>query len=70
MRRGTINGLLVVLLAGAPMIVGCDKTLKEDVSTHTNPDGSVSKDSTTVKQQPDGSIVKTQDQSKTPANNP
>ncbi len=70
MRRRSVTGILVILLAGTPLIVGCDKKLAEDTTTHTNADGSVSKDSTTVTQQPDGSIVKTQDQSKTPATNP
>jgi hypothetical protein len=70
MRRYAWTGLMTVLLAGAPMLVGCDKKLAEDSTTHTNPDGSVSKDSTTVTQQPDGTVVKTQDQSKTPATSP
>ncbi len=70
MRKQMWTGVLTVVLAGAPLIVGCEKKLSEDTTTHTNPDGSVSKDSTVVTQQPDGSIVKTQDQSKTPATNP
>jgi len=70
MRNQAVTGFLTLLLAGAPMIIGCEKKLAEDSTTHTNADGSVSKDSTTVTQQPDGSIVKTQDQSKTPATSP
>jgi hypothetical protein len=70
MRKQAVTGFLTLLLAGAPMIIGCEKKLSEDTTTHTNPDGSVSKNSTVVTQQPDGSVVKTQDQSKTPATNP
>ena len=70
MRKQAVTGFLTLLLAGAPMIIGCEKKLSEDSTTHTNADGSVSKNSTVVTQQPDGSEVKTQDQSKTPATNP
>jgi hypothetical protein len=70
MRKYAASGLLVLMLAGAPMLIGCDKKISEDTTTHQNPDGSVSKDSTVVKQEPDGTVVKTQDASKTPATSP
>jgi len=70
MRKYAASGLITLMLAGAPILVGCDKKISEDTTTHQNPDGSVSKNSTTVTQQPDGSIVKTQDVSKTPATSP
>jgi hypothetical protein len=70
MRKQVWMSVLFAVLAGVPLIAGCEKKLSEDSTTHVSPDGSVSKDSTVVTQQPDGSIVKTQDTSKTPATNP
>jgi hypothetical protein len=69
MRKQAITSSLILFFAVAPIMVGCEKKLAENETVHTNADGSVTKDSTTVTQQPDGSVVKTQDQSKTPANN-
>ena len=66
MRTRIVTGLLTLVLAGSPMIVGCDKEISKDETTHQNPDGTVTKNSTVVTQSPDGSITKTQDSSKTP----
>jgi len=50
MIRQTSTMLLLALFAGAPAVVGCEKTVHEKKTTETNRDGSVTteKQKTTV----------------------
>jgi len=66
MRASIASGLLTLVLAGAPMVGGCDREVSKDETTQTHPDGSVSKDSTVVTEKPDGTVVKQQDHTVNP----
>jgi hypothetical protein len=56
------NRLMVVLfgasLFAAPMLVGCDRQVAHEESTKTRSDGSTAHNETTVKEKPDGTVVK------------
>lgn len=49
--------LVVAGLLATPLAVGCSRTISEQETTTRRPDGTVTKDTRTVKEKPDGSIV-------------
>jgi hypothetical protein len=49
----------------APMLVGCDREVAHEETVKTHSDGSTEKKETTVKEKPDGTIVKEQEHQKT-----
>jgi len=69
MRTNLIGSLaLTVVLAGVPILTGCDKTKAEKDVTVTHPDGSTETDASKTVQKPDGSIqTKTEKSTSAPA---
>ena len=58
MRMSGIASLLLgVSLVGAPMLVGCDKTLSKSEKTTTDPNGNQSTSEQKTVQHPDGSVT-------------
>ena len=49
--------LVVAGLLATPLAVGCSRTIAEKETTTRRPDGTVTKDTRTVKERADGSIV-------------
>jgi hypothetical protein len=63
MKRQVIASLLSVSLLGLPVLVGCDDTVAHKETTRTNSEGDTVRKETTVKERPDGSIVKEESKS-------
>ena len=61
MRKHLIVALFGASLFTAPMLIGCDREVAHEETTKTHADGSTSHDETTVKQKPDGTVVKEQE---------
>lgn len=63
MKRQFTASLLSVALLGAPVVVGCDETVSHKESSRTTSNGDTVKKETTVKERPDGTIVKEESKS-------
>ena len=64
---------LSLLLCGAlslPIFCGCDRELSHQEKTATKSDGTVVHNETTVKEKPDGTVVKEQEKSVNKPGNP
>ncbi len=57
--KRVLSTILLMSLCTAPLLVGCDKTVKDDETVKKNADGTVTKDETKVTQQPNGDVTKT-----------
>ena len=62
--KRVLTAVMLMSLAGVPFLAGCDKTVSDDSTVKKNADGTVTKDETKVTQQPDGTTVKKEEQSK------
>jgi hypothetical protein len=58
------TALLVLCLAGAPVMFGCDREVSHQDSQQTNPDGTVTKTQTTTSVDSNGNTVKSTDVSR------
>jgi|GEM_PF-3066863 hypothetical protein len=56
--RILVLALSVALVGGLAASGGCDKTIRSEEKTKVRDDGTVTRDKTTVKEKPDGTIVK------------
>jgi hypothetical protein len=65
MRNRAFTFLLSAVLAAPTLgyVVGCDRELAHDETTKTKADGTTTHNETTVKEKPDGTVVKTQEKS-------
>jgi hypothetical protein len=68
MTRQIFASLLSVSLLGAPALVGCDETLSHKEKTTSTPEGTKHTE-TTVKERPDGTIVKEESKTKSTDDN-
>ena len=59
------TAFLCLALAGTPILVGCDREVSHDETVKKNANGTMSKDSTTVTQKPDGTVVKEKEHEQT-----
>ena len=66
MRKHLVALALGGALVGSPFMIGCDREVAHDETVKTNSDGSTTHKETTVKEKPDGTIVKEQEKSHTP----
>ena len=57
-KRSMLSLLLVGSLAGAPFILGCDKEVAKTEKTTTSSDGTMKKETETVKEKADGTVTK------------
>jgi len=55
MMRFALVALIGASLLGGPMLVGCDRTVEEQKTTKSGPNGSTTSEQKTV-QHPDGSV--------------
>lgn len=61
MKRGFVSlGMLAAVCAG-PALVGCDRTVSKKETTRVRRDGSVVRQSDTVSERPDGTVVHEQE---------
>jgi len=67
MKRYALVALLGSTLLGVPMMVGCDRTVSEEKSTTSGPNGTSKSEKKTV-EHPDGSVSTTTEKKST--NNP
>ena len=63
MRNRLMISLMGLSLFAGPMLVGCDREVAHEETTKTHADGTTTHDETTVKQKPDGTVVKEQEKS-------
>jgi hypothetical protein len=61
MKAIALNLLLLASLVGSPALVGCDRTVSEEKTTKTNPDGSTEKQSEKTVEKPDGTVQTTKE---------
>jgi hypothetical protein len=67
MKRQILSGMMTLsILAGVPILTGCDRTVKSTSTEHTNPDGTVTKSTKTVDQTPNGGTETKTSNSTTP----
>jgi hypothetical protein len=60
MRRLIATPLLLVALAGVPILAGCEETVEQERSVDVKDDGTVVKEETEVTENADGSVTKTE----------
>ena len=65
MKRFFVAPLLMLSLAGVPMLVGCDRTVSEEKVDKRAPDGSGVQVEKKTTQSPDGTVTKTQEKKTT-----
>ena len=63
--RYAMIAILGLSLAGLTGLAGCERELSHKEEVDVKSDGTVKREQTTVKEQPDGTIVKQQTESKT-----
>ena len=66
MRKVFLTALLSTSLLGVPMIVGCDRTVRENDKTTTTPNGQQTTTEDKTVQHPDGSVTQEKSVNKTP----
>ena len=57
MMRYLSTAVMVLSLAGVPVMVGCDRTVSHEESQQTEPNGTVKTTDTTVKQDSNGNTI-------------
>ena len=59
MKRIALNLMLLGSIFASPVLVGCDRTVSEEKTTKTSPDGSTETKKDTTVQKSDGTVEKT-----------
>ncbi len=70
MRKMIVPMLSLSMLIGAPVLVGCDREVKHDETTKTRANGDTVHSETTVKEKPNGDVVKEHHESVDNTRNP